>query len=64
MNEQEYIEQRLQTQIDWYSNRAKRNQQGYRWLRVLEVVLADAAVHVDHALHVVMVKQRRFDVLP
>jgi hypothetical protein len=42
MNEQEYIEQRLQSQIDWYSGRAKRNQQGYRWLRVLEVVLASS----------------------
>jgi hypothetical protein len=42
MNEQEYVDQRLQSQLDWYSRRASRNQQWYRWLRVLEVVLASS----------------------
>lgn len=42
MNEQEYIEQRLQNQIDWYSRRASANQNAYRWLRALEIVLASS----------------------
>jgi Protein of unknown function (DUF4231) len=40
MTEQEYVEQRLDSQAQWYDRRATTNQHCYRALRVLEVILA------------------------
>src|SRR5215467_9227793 len=42
MTEQEYLEQRLDSQAQWYDRRAASNQHWYRALRVLEVVLASS----------------------
>ena len=40
MNEQEYIEQRLDDQHNWYENKSAWNQTWYKRLRMVEVVLA------------------------
>ncbi|HVO49191.1 MAG TPA: DUF4231 domain-containing protein [Steroidobacteraceae bacterium] len=40
MTEQEYIEQRLDDQERWYSNKSAWNQRWYKRLRVIEIVLA------------------------
>jgi hypothetical protein len=40
MTEQEYIEQRLDDQEQWYSTKSSWNQKWYKRLRVIEVVLA------------------------
>ncbi|MDH3694537.1 MAG: DUF4231 domain-containing protein [Gammaproteobacteria bacterium] len=40
MNEEEYIEQRVDDQILWYSNKSGWNQKVYKRLRVLEIVCA------------------------
>ena len=42
MTEQEYLEQRLDSQAQWYDRRAATNQHCYRALRVLEVILASS----------------------
>ncbi|MDD5037566.1 MAG: DUF4231 domain-containing protein [Methylococcaceae bacterium] len=40
MNEKEYIEQRLQDQIDWYERKSQSAHQWYRLLRGLEIIAA------------------------
>ncbi len=40
MNESEYLEDRLDHQIEWYGRKAGRNQWWYRRLRVLEIAAA------------------------
>jgi len=40
MNEQEYIEQRLDDQLAWYDGKSAWNQKCYKGLRMVEVVLA------------------------
>jgi len=40
MTEQEYIEQRLDDQEQWYSRKSAWNQKWYKRLRVVEIVLA------------------------
>ncbi len=40
MTEQEYIEQRLDDQQQWYGKKSSWNQQWYKRLRVIEIVLA------------------------
>ncbi len=40
MNEQEYLEQRLNDQIDWYEAKSARNQLNYKLLRTIELVTA------------------------
>ncbi len=42
MNEQEYIDQRLQNQIEWYSDKSSWNQRWYKWLRIVEVICASS----------------------
>jgi hypothetical protein len=40
LNEKDYLEQRLQNQIDWYDRRSGSAQTGYKSLRTLELVAA------------------------
>jgi hypothetical protein len=40
MTPQEYLEQRLQDQIDWYDRKGSSAQRRFRTLRMLEIVLA------------------------
>lgn len=40
MNQDEYIEQRLQDQIGWYSGKSAWNQRGFKWLRLMEIISA------------------------
>ena len=40
MTETEYVEQRLDGQIDWYSQKSAWNQSWYKWLRLTEIVCA------------------------
>jgi len=40
MKEQEYLENRLEDQIRWYSRKSKSNQNWYKSLRVIELVAA------------------------
>jgi hypothetical protein len=40
VTEQEYIEQRLNDQQEWYSRKASWNQTWYKRLRIVEIVLA------------------------
>ena len=42
MSEKEYLEQRLQDQIDWYETRSRLCQQRFKALRSLEIVTAAA----------------------
>lgn len=40
MNEQEYLQQRLDDQLDWYDGKSGRNQANYKILRSIELVTA------------------------
>lgn len=40
MNEADYLEQRLQDQLDWYSNKSSYFQKRYKFLRLLEIIAA------------------------
>ena len=40
MTQDEYLEKRLDDQIDWYSKKSKRNKQCYQVLKTAEIVLA------------------------
>ncbi len=40
MNENEYVEQRLQDQIDWYDRKSLSSQQAFRRMRKFEIVAA------------------------
>lgn len=40
MTESEYIEQRLEDQINWYSNKSSACQNRYKTLRIIEIVAA------------------------
>ncbi len=40
MNEEEYIEQRLKDQINWYDKKSQFNQKWFKRLRILEIVSA------------------------
>lgn len=40
MNQQEYLEQRIDDQIKWYGGKSAKNKWWYRLLRVLSVVIA------------------------
>jgi hypothetical protein len=42
MDQQEYIETRLDDQIDWYDKKSQWNQKWYKWLRIFEIVAASA----------------------
>jgi len=42
MNQQEYIEQRLDNQIAWYDARSQTNQRAYRRVRIFEIIAASA----------------------
>lgn len=40
MSPEEYIKSRLDDQIDWYSRRSQSNQQWFKGLRIIEIILA------------------------
>jgi hypothetical protein len=40
MTQQEYLDERLEKQISWYSSKSKLNKQWYQALKTLEIVLA------------------------
>jgi len=40
MDEEEYLKDRLEDQIDWYSKKSQTNQKWFKNLRLLEIVLA------------------------
>ena len=40
MNEEIYLEERLQNQIDWYSAKSKKNQDWFKLLRLVEILAA------------------------
>ena len=40
MTEQEYVEERLQNQLEWYARKSRRNHLWFLSLRVIEIVLA------------------------
>lgn len=40
MNKEEYLDKRLEDQIDWYSRKSQFNQRWYKRLRVVEIVSA------------------------
>jgi hypothetical protein len=40
LTEQEYLTQRLENQINWYSEKSSECQRHYKWLRQLEIVAA------------------------
>lgn len=40
MNEQEYIKDRVENQIDWYSAKSQWNQKRFKCLRILEIICA------------------------
>jgi len=40
MDEDKYIKERLDDQIDWYSNKSKRSQNWFKTLRVVEIIAA------------------------
>ena len=42
MNEQEYVENRLEDQITWYDTKSIQNQKIYKRLRFLEIILASS----------------------
>jgi hypothetical protein len=40
VTEQEYVEERLQNQIEWYARKSRSNHLSFLYLRVIEIVLA------------------------
>lgn len=40
MDEKTYIKERLDDQIDWYSNKSKRSQNWFKALRIVEIIAA------------------------
>ena len=40
MNQDEYINNRVDNQIDWYDRKSSTNQRWFRWLRIVEIVAA------------------------
>ena len=40
MNEEEYLEKRLEDQIEWYSKKSQHNQKWYKNLRLTEIISA------------------------
>lgn len=40
MNSDEYIQERLQDQIDWYDRKSLTNQKTFKWLRKVEIIFA------------------------
>lgn len=40
MDEKTYIKERLDDQIDWYSNKSKRSQNWFKILRIVEIIAA------------------------
>lgn len=40
MENTEYIEQRVDAQINWYDRKSQTNQRAYKWLRVYEITAA------------------------
>ena len=40
MNEEEYIEQRVEDQILWYDKKSKNNQKLYKWIKFIEIFLS------------------------
>lgn len=40
MTEEEYLEQRLDNQIEWYSKKSKRSQNWFKFLRITEILAA------------------------
>lgn len=40
MNQDEYINNRVDNQIDWYDQKSGANQRWFRWLRLVEIVAA------------------------
>ena len=40
MNTEEYIKQRLDDQINWYDKKSTESQRRYKWLRIIEIVVA------------------------
>ncbi len=40
MNAEEYLKERLDSQINWYDKKSKRNKNGYYILRILEIICA------------------------
>ena len=40
MTPEEYIQSRLDDQINWYSQKSQSNQHWFKWLRVIEIVFA------------------------
>ncbi|MEW6609711.1 MAG: DUF4231 domain-containing protein [bacterium] len=40
MTEEEYINNRLNDQINWYSKKSQTNQKWFKWLRLLEIIAA------------------------
>jgi hypothetical protein len=42
MNQDEYIQNRVDRQIDWYNRKSENNQQWFRLLRIVEIVAAAA----------------------
>ncbi|MBS1807870.1 MAG: DUF4231 domain-containing protein [Acidobacteria bacterium] len=40
MTAEEYLQQRVEDQINWYSKKSRRNKRAYHWLRVAEISAA------------------------
>ncbi len=40
MDQNEYLEQRLEYQIKWYDNKSQSNHWWYKWLRISEIIFA------------------------
>lgn len=40
MTAEEYISERLDDQISWYSTKGAQNQKRYKWLRIIEIISA------------------------
>ncbi|MCI5145291.1 MAG: DUF4231 domain-containing protein [Candidatus Electrothrix sp. AR3] len=40
MKEEQYLTERLEKQITWYSKKSKKNQRWFQWLRIIEIISA------------------------
>ena len=40
MNQDEYMQTRVDAQIDWYDRKSNANQRWFRWLRIVEIIAA------------------------
>jgi hypothetical protein len=46
LNQEDYIKDRVDGQIEWYDRKSGMNQRWFRWLRIVEIILDSAVENI------------------